>query len=146
MSSRLKKLKTAFMFWDTELLVKTKNRITEIKFDKQNHSDEMKVWIKGMLGIQKWFRVSVRVNQEVRVDHQVNATVTPQLTKQENPYYTTDPGCDLIGTVVLENSTDIPYEQQVIETTFMFGDTEILVKTKNTITGKETFLTFECFK
>ncbi|WAR14096.1 HS12A-like protein, partial [Mya arenaria] len=67
-------------------------------------------------------------------------------TTQKNPEFTTDPGCELLGEVELENSTDIPFEQQDIETTFMFGDTELLVKKKNTTTGREAYMTFECFK
>ncbi|XP_052819950.1 heat shock 70 kDa protein 12A-like [Mya arenaria] len=67
-------------------------------------------------------------------------------TTHENPEYTTDPGCELLGTIRLECSKDIPLQHQVLETTFMFGDTELLVKKKNMSTGKVAYMDFECFK
>ncbi|XP_052760567.1 heat shock 70 kDa protein 12A-like [Mya arenaria] len=124
-------------------------------FDEQKHPEEKKVWINGKWWLDKCFKVYVRVNEEVRVDQQVTRknipaseiTHTPVYrTTQENPEYVTDSGCELLGTVELENSTDIPYEQQRLVTTFMFGDTELLVKMKNTITGKQAYMTFECSK
>ncbi|WAR14070.1 hypothetical protein MAR_004175 [Mya arenaria] len=102
--------------------------------------------------VPKWFNVFVRANGELRVDQQVTRRSTPNSeisltyvyrSTQENPEFTTDPGCQLLGTVELKNSTDIPFQQQVIETTFMFGNTELLVKMKNTTTGKEAYMTFE---
>ncbi|WAR14055.1 HS12B-like protein [Mya arenaria] len=124
-------------------------------FDKKKHPEEKKVWKNGEWLIEKCFDVYVRVNEEVRVDKQVTMTNIPNnkisltrvyRTTHENPEFTTDPGCNLLGIVKLKISTDIPFQQQIIETTFMFGDTELLVKTKNTITGKEAYMTFECFK
>ncbi|WAR14317.1 HS12B-like protein, partial [Mya arenaria] len=49
-----------------------------------------------------------------------------RLTTQAYPDFTTDPGCELIGTITLENSSDVPFEEQEIEHTFLFGDTELL--------------------
>ncbi|XP_052819958.1 heat shock 70 kDa protein 12A-like [Mya arenaria] len=123
-------------------------------FDEKKHSDEMKVWNNGKWVLDKCFKVYVRVNEEVRVDQQVTMesyptsklTLTPVYRATHgNPEYTTDPGCELLGTVKLVNTTDIPFYQQHMETTFMFGHTELLVKTKNTTTGKEAFMTFKCF-
>ncbi|WAR14076.1 HS12A-like protein [Mya arenaria] len=96
-------------------------------FDEQKHPEEKKVWINGKWWLDKCFKVYVRVNEEVRVDQQVTRknipaseiTHTPVYrTTQENPEYVTDSGCELLGTVELENSTDIPYEQQrlILET------------------------------
>ncbi|WAR27485.1 HS12B-like protein [Mya arenaria] len=110
--------------------------------------------IRSLLAEAKMKRVQTVV-LEVRVEDQVTMIGTPYSkvsltpvyrTIQENPEYVTDPGCELIGTVRLENSIDIPFEEQDIEDTFVFGDTELLVKTKNMATGKEAFMTFECFK
>ncbi|WAR14065.1 HS12A-like protein [Mya arenaria] len=124
-------------------------------FDEKKHPDDKKVRLSGVWLVPKCFNVYVRVNEEVGMNEQLTGvsnptseiSVTPVYrTTQENPEYTTDPGCELLMTIELENSTDIPFEQQDIETTFMFGDTELLVKMKNTTTGKETYMTFECFK
>ncbi|XP_052819941.1 heat shock 70 kDa protein 12A-like [Mya arenaria] len=122
-------------------------------FSEKKHQGKKKVMLNGEWKVRDCFNVFVRVNEEVGVDHQVTIQSTPYSeisltpvyrTTQQNPDFTTDPGCELLGTIELENSMDIPFENQYIEDTFLFGDTELL--TKNTFTGKEAFLTFECFK
>ncbi|WAR22029.1 HS12A-like protein [Mya arenaria] len=122
-------------------------------FDEKKYQEET-VWMNGNWYVPKCFDVYVRINEEVRVDQQVTMesipnseiSITPiYRTTQVSPEYTTDPECELIGTITLENSLDIPFEEQDITTTFMFGDTELLVMTKNAFTGKEALMTFECF-
>ncbi|WAR14075.1 HS12A-like protein [Mya arenaria] len=121
-------------------------------FDEKKHPDEKKVWKNGKWWVPKWFNVFVLANTELRVDQQVTRRSTPNSeisltyvyrSTQENNEFTTEHGCQLVGTVELENSTDIPFEQQVIETTFMFGNTELLVKMKNTPIGKEAYMIFK---
>ncbi|XP_052819973.1 heat shock 70 kDa protein 12A-like [Mya arenaria] len=123
-------------------------------FDENKYPDDKKVWENGKWQVPFCFKVYVRVNEQVKVDQQMTKRSTPNSkisltavyrTTQEHPKYITDPGCELLGTIELENSTDIPFEQQRLETTFMFGDTELFVKTKNKTTGKEAYMTFECF-
>ncbi|XP_052819952.1 heat shock 70 kDa protein 12A-like [Mya arenaria] len=124
-------------------------------FDEKKHPDDKKVLNNGEWLVPYCFKVYVRVNEDVGVDHQVTNAGTPvskisltpvYRTAQVNPDFTTDPRCELLGTIKLENSSDIPFEEQELEDTFLFGDTELLVKSKNTVTGKEAFMTFECFK
>ncbi|WAR14082.1 HS12A-like protein, partial [Mya arenaria] len=124
-------------------------------FNKKKHPADKKVWKNGEWLVPNCFKVYVRVNEEVGVDHQVTIWGTPfskisrtsvYRTTQVNPDFTTDPGCELLGTIELENSSEVPFKDQDKEDTFLFGDTELLVKTKNTFTGKEAFMTFECFK
>ncbi|XP_052760622.1 heat shock 70 kDa protein 12B-like [Mya arenaria] len=126
-----------------------------VKFDEQKHPEEKKVLKNGEWLVKDCFKVYVRVKEEVRVDQQVTMQSLPisktsltsvYRTTQEYPEYTTDTGCELLGSIELENSTVIPFNEQKTEDTFMFGDTELLVKTKNITTGKEAFMTFECFK
>ncbi|WAR14080.1 HS12A-like protein, partial [Mya arenaria] len=124
-------------------------------FDEKKHPEGKKKWLNGEWSVPKCFNVYIRVNDEVRVNQQVIMKSIPTSeitltsvyrTTQENPEYTTDPGCELLGTIRLECSKDIPLQHQVLETTFMFGGTELLVKKKNKTTGKETDMTFECFQ
>ncbi|XP_052761061.1 heat shock 70 kDa protein 12B-like [Mya arenaria] len=124
-------------------------------FDKNKHPAEKKLFMQGKWKVDNCFDVFVPVNEEVKVDQQVTRGCIPNSeislthiyrTTKQNPEYTTDSGCELLGTVQLENSTDIPFQQQVIETTFMFGDTELLIKMQNTTTGKDAFMTFKCFQ
>ncbi|WAR14086.1 HS12A-like protein [Mya arenaria] len=122
-------------------------------FDEKKHPKEKRVRLNGKWRVPNCFSVYVRVNEEVRVDQQVTRKSIPTSeishtpvyrTTQENPEYTTDPGCELLGTIELENRKDIPLEQQSIENTFMFGDTELLFKKTNN--GRESYMTFQCFK
>ncbi|XP_052819573.1 heat shock 70 kDa protein 12B-like [Mya arenaria] len=124
-------------------------------FDVENHQDKEKVMIDGEWMVNDFFLVFVRVKEEVEVDHQVTLKSLPMSkitltnvyrTTQAYPDFTTDPGCELIGTITLEHSSDVPFEEQEIEHTFLFGDTELLVKTKNNFSGKEAFMIFESFK
>ncbi|XP_052819951.1 heat shock 70 kDa protein 12A-like [Mya arenaria] len=124
-------------------------------FDEKKHPDEKKVWINGEWLLNYCFDVYVRVNEEVRVDQMVTrkriptdtiSLISVYRTTQENPEYITDPDCELLGTISIENSFDIPFQQQVIETTFMFGDTELLVKMMNVATGQIAYMILECFK
>ncbi|WAR14072.1 HS12A-like protein [Mya arenaria] len=126
-----------------------------VTFNEKKHPEERKVWINGEWQVPNYFKVYARVNTQVRVDKQMTRKSCPYggksllsvyRTTNENPEYTTEDGCELLGEIELENSMDIPFEKQICEDTFMFGDTELLVKTKNTVTGKEAFMTFECFK
>ncbi|XP_052819966.1 heat shock 70 kDa protein 12A-like [Mya arenaria] len=124
-------------------------------FDEKKHANEKKIWMNERWVVSECFIVFVRVNEEVRIDQQQTKTSIPTRetshisvyrTTHENPVYATDLGCELLGTVELENSTDIPFQQQITETLFMLGDTELLVKLRNTATGKEAYMLFECFK
>ncbi|KAH3808118.1 hypothetical protein DPMN_136469 [Dreissena polymorpha] len=46
-------------------------------------------------------------------------------TKDRDPAFTTDPGCEQLGRIKNSCDTDIPLQEQIIKTTFMFGDTEL---------------------
>ncbi|WAR14057.1 HS12A-like protein [Mya arenaria] len=124
-------------------------------FDEKKHPEEKKKLLNGEWSVPKCLNVYIRVIDEVEVNQQVIMKSIPTCeitltsvyrTTQENPEYTTDPGCELLGTIRLECSSAIPLQHQVLETTFMFGDTELLVKKKNMSTGKVAYMDFECFK
>ncbi|WAR14063.1 LOW QUALITY PROTEIN: HS12A-like protein, partial [Mya arenaria] len=124
-------------------------------FDEKKHPEEKKKLLNGEWSVPKCLNVYIRVIDEVEVNQQVIMKSIPTCeitltsvyrTTHENPEYTTDPGCELLGTIRLECSKDIPLQHQVLETTFMFGDTELLVKKKNMSTGKVAYMDFECFK
>ncbi|WAR14077.1 HS12A-like protein [Mya arenaria] len=93
-------------------------------FDGKKHPNEKQVWLDEKWLVDNCFNVFVRVNEEVGMGQQVTRESTPALkisktqvyrTTQDNPKYTTDAGCELLGTVQLESSTDIPLQQQTIE-------------------------------
>ncbi|WAR14056.1 HS12B-like protein [Mya arenaria] len=85
-----------------------------VKFDEQKHPEEKKVLKNGEWLVKDCFKVYVRVKEEVRVDQQVTMQSLPisktsltsvYRTTQEYPEYTTDTGCELLGSIELENST-----------------------------------------
>ncbi|KAH3751170.1 hypothetical protein DPMN_185719 [Dreissena polymorpha] len=101
------------------------------------------------------FQVFVSVNEVIPVDHCVlyHANPLSQIsifpvyrTQSENPRYTTDSGCELLGSFTIANTSNIPFHDQEIVVTFMFGLTELLVKAKHMHTLKEEVLTLDCLK
>ncbi|WAR26444.1 HS12A-like protein, partial [Mya arenaria] len=49
-------------------------------------------------------------------------------TTTENPVYVTDPGCELLGKLILELPRDMPLSELNTDITFIFGGTELVVK------------------
>ncbi|XP_052780257.1 heat shock 70 kDa protein 12B-like [Mya arenaria] len=129
----------------------------DVVYDKKIHSEDKKYYDKddGKWWVQNCFTVFVRVNEDVPVDHQKSRgynpigyrSITPiYRTTAENPMYVTDPGCELLGTLVTELPRDIPLSELHYETTFMFGGTELVVKKRVEKTDDEQILKLNCLK
>ncbi|KAH3877654.1 heat shock 70 kDa protein 12B-like [Dreissena polymorpha] len=115
----------------------------------KKHRDKM-VISHGKRLVNKCFEVFVRANEEVKTSHTcahkihpISATSTLNVYKSRlsDPEFTTDDGCERMGTLTIKNSPEIPITEQELEVTFMFAETEIKVKVKNKNTGKEETLT-----
>ncbi|XP_052780254.1 heat shock 70 kDa protein 12B-like [Mya arenaria] len=125
-------------------------------YDEKIHSKDKKYFAKD----EKWrvhecFDVFVRVNEDVPIDHQITNEYTPSgyrsstpiyRTTAENPVYVTEPGCELLGELVLELPREIPLSELISDTTFMFGGTELVVKDRLRKTGEEQILKLNCLK
>ncbi|KAH3717752.1 hypothetical protein DPMN_060548 [Dreissena polymorpha] len=116
---------------------------------------EKKELIMGKWAVRDVFRITVRVNEDVplvcKVTHKTKpAEKTSDIliyrTKQKNPLYITVQGCELLGKLVMTNDENISFQKQDIKTTFMFGDTELHVMSKNTQTGEIESLTLDLSK
>ncbi|KAH3815787.1 hypothetical protein DPMN_144318 [Dreissena polymorpha] len=125
------------------------------KYDEKKHPAEKKVYEDGKWGVKDFFKIFVRSNEEVQVDSKVTHLSIPRAehskiriyrTKDRDPAYTTDPGFEQLGLIEIVNNTDIPLKEQTIETTFMFGDTELHVFCENVKTGKVETLTLDMNK
>ncbi|XP_052217069.1 heat shock 70 kDa protein 12A-like isoform X2 [Dreissena polymorpha] len=105
-------------------------------YDEKKHPAERKVYIDGKWGVKRSFEIFVRANEDVNVGSKVthlttpareHSTITIYRTKDRDPTFTTDPGCEKLGKIEIERDKDIPLNEQETKTTFMFGDTELHV-------------------
>ncbi|XP_052780460.1 heat shock 70 kDa protein 12A-like [Mya arenaria] len=125
-------------------------------YDEKIHSEDKKYLDEdGKFWVSNGFDVFVRVNENVPIDHQITKEYIPTgyktrttvyRTASENPVYVTDPGCELLGELVTEFPLDIPLSELGTDTTFMFGGTELVVKTRVRKTGEEQILKLNCLK
>ncbi|KAH3808088.1 hypothetical protein DPMN_136438 [Dreissena polymorpha] len=123
-------------------------------FDEKIHPVERREDINGIWIVLNCFQIFVRFNQEVQFDSKVTHLSYPVTkrskigifrTKDRDPEYTTDPGCEQLGVIEMDNDEQIPLEEQETKTTFMFGDTELRVVCE-TLTGKVDTLTLALTK
>ncbi|XP_052266866.1 heat shock 70 kDa protein 12B-like isoform X1 [Dreissena polymorpha] len=119
------------------------------RFNPAKHRDEMKVFKQGEWLVPNLFKVFVRANEEIAIDDSVSYNCTPTgkvsriviyMTRDMKPKYTTDAGCKRVASLKLHNSEDIPYTEQKCVVSFLFADTELIVKAQNRVTGNVTIL------
>ncbi|KAH3748380.1 hypothetical protein DPMN_182825 [Dreissena polymorpha] len=126
-------------------------------FDGSKHPLEKRILVYGKLRVANCFQIFVRVNESIAVVHEVTHTTIPvdnttetsfcvYRTLSENPMYTTDPGCELLGKLRIKNIANVPLHDQKHIVTFMFGHSELLVKVKHTLTGDIETLTLDCLQ
>ncbi|XP_052774593.1 heat shock 70 kDa protein 12A-like isoform X2 [Mya arenaria] len=123
--------------------------------EKIHREDKIYVDEDGDLLVPECFDVFVRVNEDVPIDHQSTHRYIPLAytvctpiyrTTAEYPVYVTEPGCELLGKLVIELPREIPLSELGNDTTFMFGGTELVVKKRVRKTGKEQILKLNCLK
>ncbi|XP_052781208.1 heat shock 70 kDa protein 12B-like isoform X1 [Mya arenaria] len=125
-------------------------------YDEKIHSDDKKYFDEdGKWRVFKCFDVFVRVNKDVPIDHKITKGYIPLAyrtsiaifrTTTENPVYVTDPGCELLGKLILELPRDMPLSELNTDITFIFGGTELVVKGRVRKTGEEQILKLNCLK
>ncbi|XP_052218936.1 heat shock 70 kDa protein 12B-like isoform X1 [Dreissena polymorpha] len=125
------------------------------KYDEKKHPADRKVYIDGKWKVTDCFKIFVRANEEVQVDSKVTQFTTPNCeynyikifrTKDRDPTFITDPGCEPLGVIEIHSEIDIPLEEQKTKTTFMFGDTELHVLCEMVKTGKVETLILDLSK
>ncbi|XP_052218017.1 heat shock 70 kDa protein 12A-like [Dreissena polymorpha] len=124
-------------------------------YDEKIHPAERKVYQDGKWKVKHFFEVFVRINQEMQVDSKVTNFTYPTSeysvikiyrTRDRDPAFTNDPGCELLGKIRIENDKGIPLKEQLNKTTFMFGDTELHIFCDNVMNGKVETLTLDFTK
>ncbi|XP_052267992.1 heat shock 70 kDa protein 12B-like isoform X2 [Dreissena polymorpha] len=116
---------------------------------------EKKVLVNDVWKVDDVFNVYIKANEEVTVDKEISHYHTPATnistidvyrTLSEKPEYTTDPGCEHLCSLELKNTDNLAFKDQKIKVTFMFGNTELLVKVYHTVTGKEEMQILDCLQ
>ncbi|XP_052218752.1 heat shock 70 kDa protein 12B-like isoform X3 [Dreissena polymorpha] len=124
-------------------------------YDEKIHPAERKVYQDGAWIVDNLFDIFVRANEDVPVDSKVSHRTIPSSqssrisiyrTKNREPYFTTDPGCEKLGHIDKNSNRDIPLKEQITKTTFMFGDTELHIWCENVKTGEVETLTLDLSK
>ncbi|KAH3808123.1 hypothetical protein DPMN_136474 [Dreissena polymorpha] len=125
------------------------------QYNEEIHPVERKVYRDEEWIVEHIFQIFVRANEEVQVDSKVthfpaprreNTYIPIHRTKDRDPAFTTDPGCEQLGQIEIYRDTDIPLNEQKTKTTFIFGDTELHVLCENVKTGKAESLTLDLSK
>ncbi|XP_052245210.1 heat shock 70 kDa protein 12B-like isoform X2 [Dreissena polymorpha] len=123
------------------------------EFDEKLHLAGKRVFVDGRWRVKNCFQPFVRANEAIPVDHCVTQYITPMAivslisvyrSLSVNPKYTTDPGCEYLGMLMIENPENVSFNTQEKEVSFMFGNTEILVSVKHIETGREDKLIINC--
>ncbi|KAH3815777.1 hypothetical protein DPMN_144308 [Dreissena polymorpha] len=118
-------------------------KINEI-YDEEKHPIDKKVYRQGEWRVENCFEIFVRANDDVPVDSKVTRNFTlsdnPDYvvihrTQNEDPIFTTESGCDILGTLAVDAEIGIPLLEQEIQVTFMFGDTDLHVLCTHFNTG-----------
>ncbi|KAH3782747.1 hypothetical protein DPMN_160666 [Dreissena polymorpha] len=125
------------------------------KFDPKTHGNKRKVKVKSEWMLDNCFQIFVRANDEISLDHKLSYAIMPldsittvpvYRSLYENPEYTTDPGCELLGTLKIRNSDKVSLSEQNVVVIFMFGQTELFIKVRHEPSGVEEILSLDCLQ
>ncbi|WAR26409.1 HS12B-like protein [Mya arenaria] len=108
--------------------------------------DIVRSWFDGPLNNLVDHVKTLLKEPKLRAVQTVVAPITIYRTTAENPVYVTDPGCELLGKLVVELPRHTPLSELDFDTTFMFGGTELVVKNRVRKTGEEQILKLNCLK
>ncbi|KAH3815790.1 hypothetical protein DPMN_144321 [Dreissena polymorpha] len=124
-------------------------------YDEKIHPVEKKVYQYGKLIVYNLFKIFVRANEELQVESKVthfitltseHTNITIFSTKDRDMAFTTDPGCEQPGRVIIDCDINIPLQEHETKITFTFGDTELHVFCENVKTGKVETLILDLSK
>jgi hypothetical protein len=121
-------------------------------FDELKHKHAEVKFIDGVKKAINIFMIMIRAGKEVNIGDIISTgPLTPiypdktnvivYCTEEIDPEYTTDIGCKHIGTLIVKHANGKSKKDNEIEASFIFGDTELLVKAVN-IRTKEEFSTY----
>ncbi|XP_069130726.1 heat shock 70 kDa protein 12A-like [Argopecten irradians] len=109
---------------------------------------EKRVVVEGVARCKDVFLIYVEKGQQLTPGHsesqvfralksnETSLQCAVYISDDVNPKYVDDPGCQLLGTLVVPLDPSVPGPAE-IEETLVFGETELFVKAKNIKTGEE---------
>ncbi|XP_053383497.1 heat shock 70 kDa protein 12B-like [Mercenaria mercenaria] len=111
-------------------------------FDQRKHLEDKKVMIGDRQMVDIVFSVLVRVNEEVQVGQEIKRDFLNRFNVQKKGLfmyksterdldYVTGKGCSLLGEVRLDQEGNSSNDDDTVDVTFVFGDTELSVKVHN---------------
>lgn len=116
-------------------------------FDPAVHDKKHKVTVQGVEMCSNLFQVYVRKGSSVHCGHTISEKHVPSkeelqggytkfsmyISTDESPTYVTEPSCQLLGTLEVKMPES---ENKAYETSFVFGDSEIMLVVKHLHSGK----------
>lgn len=126
-----------------------------IPFDSSKHKKE-KLYVSDSGHLcQDSFWKAVEIGQEIKNgfqvsrvgkaanDYQERIKLAVMKSTEKNPVYTTDRGCEVIGTVVIPMDSTLTADDNAVEQIFTFGGTELLFSTIHRTTEAHQELYFD---
>ncbi|XP_053409017.1 heat shock 70 kDa protein 12B-like [Mercenaria mercenaria] len=124
-------------------------------FDEQTHYDATITFLDGEKYAEDVFSTIIRAGEGVTLGKiiskgpytptcQDNTTFNVYCTEKVDPKYTTDPGCKHLGRLRVSHSNGRCCKDNKLNASFIFGDTELLVKAVNLRTGEEFETYIDC--
>lgn len=124
-------------------------------YDEAKHPVTKMVMINNKKKVENIFDVFVRVGEEVRIGQEINRSdFTPNYmqrscvrvftSSKQTPEYVTDEGCSRLGMMTIEHPEGDTFEDKKLDVTFVFGDTELLVRATLVKTGREFTTYIDC--
>ncbi|XP_052799277.1 uncharacterized protein LOC128230890 [Mya arenaria] len=102
------------------------------------------------------FKAFVSMGDEVKLNKEISdefTTNSPEMSLIEIyqstsklPYYVADADCTKLGDLIVHHPNGPQEKEKKIDVTFIFGETELVVKWRVKDTGKEEFLKIDCLK
>ncbi|XP_060596211.1 heat shock 70 kDa protein 12B-like [Ruditapes philippinarum] len=141
----------------SRIMTHTYGMATFQNFDEQKHKNAEVKFINGKKKACNVPRTIIQAGEEVNIGKIISkGPFTPSdpdetnimvyCTEEIDPEYTTDNGCKHIGTLRVAHSNGRSKEDNQLETSFIFGDTELLVKAVNVRTKEEFSTYMDCLQ
>jgi len=127
-------------------------------YDENKHSGATVVDRYGQKEVDNAFIVLVRAGDEVNRGEEKSISMVPIRKEQEtsripifrtlghHPVFTTEPGCQEIGSLTVHHPEGETKDEKAMLVTFIFGDTELKVNVTIKKTGKTFHTSIDCLK
>jgi hypothetical protein len=124
-------------------------------FVEQKHKNAKVKFVDGIKKADNIFGIIIRAGEEVNIRNTISkgpytptdpdeTTLSVYCTEEIDPEYTTDIGCKHVGTLRVAHANGRSKTDNRLDASFIFGDTELLVKAVNIRTEEEFYSYMDC--